>query len=223
MKVGVDAVLLGAWAGKKAGKILEIGTGCGVISLILAQRFPESKILAIDIDRKSINEAERNFETSPWRDNLKAKMLCFPEDIIDTTEKFDLIVSNPPYFESGIRRPESRREKARHQDSLTVYSLIKYGEILLSEKGRLAIIFPIDLLEKVENDIKETSLFIKRVCRIRDNEVRPQKRVMVECGHYENNDNFCEERLLTLFDIKEGRRVPTLGYKNLCRDLYLNF
>ena len=223
MKVGVDAVLLGAWAGKKAGKILEIGTGCGVISLILAQRFPESKILAIDIDKESVKEAERNFETSPWRDNLKANILRFPEDIIDTTKKFDLIVSNPPYFESGILRPDSRREKARHQDSLTVYSLIKYGEHILSEKGRLAIIFPIDFLERIEKDIIETGLILKRICRIRDNESKREKRVMIECSHREDCNEELKEESLTLFEIKEGRREPTLSYQNLCRDLYLKF
>ena len=223
MKVGVDAVLLGAWAGKKADNILEVGTGCGVISMILAQRFPSSKILAIDIDDPSVKEANMNFEASPWKDNLQAKNRRFPDDLIEIDEKYDLIVSNPPYFKSGIENPQSRREKARHQESLSVHSLITYGIGLLTDRGLMAIIFPIEFLESVIKHLRETGLTLKRVCRIRDREEKPAKRVMIECGRYYGGDESYEEEVLTLFHLKDGIRTPTAAYRDLCGELYLNF
>ena len=223
MKIGVDAVLLGSWVGKKANKILDVGTGCGIISLMLAQRFPEANIFAIDIDAPSIEESQINFRNSPWSSRLKTALIKFPEEIINKKEKFDLIVSNPPYFNSGIDFPLSPREKARHQDSLSIFSLIEKSPLLLENEGCLSLIFPIDYLEVAIERGKKYKLEVKRICKIRDNISRPEKRVMLEFV-------FCEKILdppsiesLILFKNGNNNREPTESYRKLCKDFYLKF
>lgn len=219
MKVGVDAVLLGSWAGQYANQVLDVGTGCGVIALLLAQRFLNAHITAIDIDLPSVEEASLNFKKSIWRERLNARKLEFPKEISSLGIKFDLIVSNPPYFKSGINVPLTRREKARHQDSLSLFTLIAHSRDLLNEQGRLAIIFPRVFFEEAINAIHDQGMIEKRVCFIRDNVKRTEKRVMMEIGFKETEKEMTKINRLTLFH--EG--MPTEEYRNLCHEFYLKF
>ncbi|MCH5227552.1 MAG: methyltransferase [Muribaculaceae bacterium] len=219
MKVGVDAVLLGSWAGIEAKKILEVGTGCGVISLVLAQRFPDAIISAIDIDSPSVDEANLNFQFSPWNDRIKAELKMFPDEILSVGKKFDLIVSNPPYFHSGIDSPKTRREKARHQNTLSPFTLIQHASSLLTPNGCLSMIFPFEFYEEVKKEAGLMSLKLYRECFIRDNEKRPEKRVMMEFISDSSEEGKQQSQHLTLF--KNGE--PTPEYRNLCHDLYLKF
>lgn len=221
MKVGVDAVLLGTWVkfrGKDL-KILDVGTGCGVISLILAQRFPGSKITAIDIDKGSIEEAGENFGRSEWKENLVALKMKYPEDLAADGDRYNLIVSNPPYFKSGISTPATSREKARHQGSLSVYTLIEKMRELLLPEGRLCVITPTEFLEEIERVCDRNGVEIKRVCYVRNNSNRPEKRMMLEMGLKDEAGEESEEEHLTLFE----SGIPTDAYRDLCRDFYLNF
>ena len=219
MKVGVDAVLLGSWAGENEAKILDVGTGCGVIALILAQRFPKAIIEAIDIDFPSVKEAAFNFSNSPWDKRLKVRLLKFPEEINNTEEKYDLIVSNPPYFKSGITSPATQREKARHQDSLSVFSLLRNAQKNLEEEGKLAIIFPRAYYEEALMTGENFNLLPNRICFIRDNEFRQDKRVMVEFTFNGRSQQHPQIEQLTLFD----RGEPTIEYRKLCHEFYLKF
>lgn len=180
MKVGVDAVLLGAWAGEKATRILDVGTGCGVISLMLAQRFPEALIDAIDIDESSVDEANLNFKNSPWSRRMKVWISEFPKRFEIINEKYDLIVSNPPFFQSGISQPSTPRERARHMDKLSVFTLLEFSPKILKEDGILAMIFPSEFEEKVIETASHYSLFPKRICKIKNREGKSEKRVMIE-------------------------------------------
>lgn len=217
MKVGVDAVLIGSWAGKNPSKILEVGSGCGVISLMLAQRFPNVTIEAIDIDKASVDECNDNFVHSPWSDRLKVNQKTFPEDVVAMGRRYDLIVSNPPFFKSGIDNPVTPREKARHQNSLSMFSLIKYSQALLTDKGRLAMIFPVEFYDEVLKYAEEEGLCLNRECKVRNNIRRPVKRVMMEFAL--ENAGFVEKQELVMFE--DG--VPSAAYLNLCRDFYLKF
>lgn len=218
MKIGVDAVLIGSWAGEKASKILDVGTGCGVIALIMAQRFPEARVDAIDIDSSSIEEANKNFFNSIWRENMKACLEVFPDETMMRQEKYDLIVSNPPFFNSGVTNPATPREKARHQTALSVFSLLKYSGNILTDKGSLAVIFPSMDSEEVVAYSSEYGWKLKKTCFIRNKISLPEKRVMMEFTKDATTD-FQDTEQLTLFECGE----PTDQYRALCKNLYIKF
>lgn len=220
MKVGVDAVLLAAWVNLGGQKVLEVGGGCGVISLMLAQRYPDAFITAIDIDKGSVRESDYNFNHSPWPGRLKSAELKFPEDVVCSQEKFDLIISNPPFFDAGIKNPLTSREKARHQGDLSVFSLLDHGGEILNEGGKLSVIFPADQYHRVKDYAAERGWVICRECRVRNNIRTPEKRVMIE--FVKGNNGVSEEieiERVTLFS--DGG--PTERYRELCSAFYLKF
>ena len=154
MKVGTDGVLLGAWCPvENACHVLDVGTGCGVIALMIAQRNSLAVITGIDIDEGAIQEATINFERSPWNERLTARICDFNE--LDTRDRYELIVSNPPYFTNGVLPTGNARTQARHTASLTYRQLIEGAARLLTDEGTLALISPTD----VESDIIEAATF----------------------------------------------------------------
>ncbi|MCH5240633.1 MAG: methyltransferase [Muribaculaceae bacterium] len=220
MKVGVDAVLLGAWAVsiKKEPYILDVGTGCGVIALMLAQRYPAATIQGIDIDEASISEAQTNINNSPWGSRLSAALKRFPEDILNSSQRYDLIVSNPPFFDSGVKNPTTPREKARHQAALSPYSLIENSPSLLNTGGSLCMIIPYEILAKVMKLVEEKGLCVNKVCYVKNNIKRPVKRVMIEIGFPKEKEDNVEVEHLILFENGE----PTPAYRALTGIFYLN-
>lgn len=177
MKVGTDGVLLGAWCPiGEARRVLDVGTGCGVIALMMAQRKPEAIIDAIDIDSDAIEEAVINFKRSPWHDRLTARVMDFND--LKATMKYDLIVSNPPFFTNGILPTGKARTIARHTDTLTYRQLIEGSAELLSTTGILAFITPAD----IESDIIEISSFaslpVRRLTRVIPVETGNPKRIL---------------------------------------------
>lgn len=217
MKVGVDGVLIGAWSGQREGKILDIGTGCGLIAMILAQRFPHSAIEGIDIDASSVEEAAINFRNSPWSSNLEATLSVFPIETIARGRRYDLIVSNPPFYNSGVKNPATTRERARHQDLLSIFSLMDNADELLEEGGRLAFIFPVEDYDNALKYASDRNLNLQRECFVRDNPNRPEKRVMIEFA--KETTGIIETQHLVMFE----NGLPTEEYKKLCGDLYLKF
>lgn len=150
MKVGTDGVLLGAWAcdGFTPARVADIGTGTGLIALMCAQRFPDARITAIDIHTPSLEDAARNIAASPWHDRI---------DIIDENfvrwvpdRKFDLIISNPPFFTEALRSPDTARAASRHAGDLSPVSLIERAPDLLTPSGCIAFIAPVALDDEVE-------------------------------------------------------------------------
>ena len=165
MKVGTDGVLLGAWCPvDNVRRVLDVGTGCGVIALMVAQRNATAVIDAIDIDPDAIEEAALNFANSPWSERLTAFMEDFNHR--HAVEGYDLIVSNPPYFTNGVLPTGDARTQARHTASLTYRQLVEGAVRLLNENGLLAIITPTD----AENEIVEASAFaslpVRRLTRV---------------------------------------------------------
>lgn len=143
MKVGIDGVLLGAWANvANARKVLDIGTGTGLIALMIAQRCNAS-IQAIDIEESAVVQARENTSRSPWVNRIKVHQMSLQEFTKSTTERFDLIVSNPPYFINSTKAPEESRNTARHTDTLTHEELVDQAILLLEPKGKLCIILPV--------------------------------------------------------------------------------
>lgn len=165
MKVGTDGVLLGAWcpvAG--ARRVLDVGTGCGVIALMVAQRNCEALIDAIDIDADAIEEATVNFERSPWRERLTARIQDFND--MNGMRQYDLIVSNPPYFTNGILPTGDSRTAARHTESLSYRQLIEVSKRLLNSDGTLAFISPTDAEGIIIQAATYASLPIHRLIRV---------------------------------------------------------
>lgn len=141
MKVGTDGVLLGAWVSiEGARRILDVGTGTGLIALQLAQRCPEARITAIEIDREAALQAKENVLRSPWPDRVSVECCDFTE--FTSTKKFDLIVSNPPYFVDALRCPDAQRNLARHSDGLNYEVLFGHSAPLLNKDGQISVIIP---------------------------------------------------------------------------------
>lgn len=143
MKVGTDGVLLGAWTDcSSAKRILDIGTGSGLIALMLAQRSDDAIIDAIDIDEAACKQAEFNFTRSSFFKRLRAYHTSIRD--FHPAESYDLIVSNPPFFSASLKSPDSQRNLARHDDSLTLDLLFGRVRHLLNPKGRFCLILPIE-------------------------------------------------------------------------------
>lgn len=178
MKVGTDAVLIGAWTEVgTAQRILDIGTGCGIIALMLAQQSQNSKVIGIDIDQNSVKEALANAENSPWIKRIQIEQ-CGLQDY-EPDQPFDLIVSNPPFFNEGTASPEEKRATARHTISLSFKSLMQHANRLLNKTGRLSIIIPADNCIEVIRLAKENSLYINRIMEFRSKEHRPIERSLM--------------------------------------------
>jgi len=138
MKVGIDGVLLGIWTDvKNASRILDIGTGTGLIALILAQRNKNSTIEAVDIEADAVSQAVENVKNSPWAERIKVQQVSLQEFAGRKNDRFDLIVSNPPYFVNSTKTPLQNRTTARHTDSLTHEELIENAIRLLAPNGRI--------------------------------------------------------------------------------------
>lgn len=153
MKVGTDGVLLGAWTSvQHSRRILDIGTGTGLVALMLAQR-SQSAITALEIDSQAAVQATENFGRSPWRDRVEVVVADFKQYRPDT--QFDVIVSNPPFFVDSMKCPDNQRSIARHNNELTYDDLLRGVSALLSSDGAFTLVIPTDAADRVK-DIAQT-------------------------------------------------------------------
>ena len=219
MKVGMDGVLLGAWADASgAERILDIGTGTGLIALMLAQRNASAQIEAIEIDQEAFQEAVLNAQQSPWNDKIQIENSSFQDFAERTDQKYDLIVSNPPFFANGLKAPKENRAQARHSDSLPLDILISGATNLLAENGRIALVLPVESLTEIKQLTLSNQLYISRLCRIKPNPLKPDFRILIELTH--NECVTSEEHLMIEF---EKHHDYTAEYKELTKDFYLKF
>ncbi|MBR4805261.1 MAG: methyltransferase, partial [Bacteroidales bacterium] len=161
MRVNTDGVLLGAWATlpSNATGILDVGTGTGVIALMIAQRLgfqqPHCQIVAIDVDNASCKQAQENFQQSKWSESLVAKHISLQD--FNTEKLFDLIISNPPYFNNALKNPSEAKRTARHTDTLSYQDLTNAASKLLKPNGRLSVIIPFDEYPTMQSAIIATN------------------------------------------------------------------
>lgn len=176
MKVGTDGVLLGAWAlgGKR---ILDIGSGTGLISLMMAQRYPEAQVVGIDLDAEACAEARENVAASPFADRVNI-VDCRLQDY-ESVEKFDAIVSNPPFFLNSLKNPDSKRSMARHADSLPFRDLFLGVKRLLSEEGVFSAIVPSEVLDAFTSEAYLLGFCLVRQCGVKTVERKQPKRFML--------------------------------------------
>ncbi len=212
MKVGVDGVLLGAWARlPDTGDVLDVGTGCGLIALMAAQRCG-CRIVGIDIDEGAVEEANANYMTSPWSDRLRAEKT----DFLSVEGKWDSIVSNPPFFDAGPVE-DSARMAARHVGSLSPLSLIRHAPLLLREHGTLSLIAPYESLAAMKDMASRSGVCLTRVAYVSTVASQSPKRVLCE---FSLTSGLTEESNLA---VETAPGVYTDGYIALTRDFYLRF
>ena len=179
MKIGTDGVILGAWAFESYSpeRILDVGAGTGLISLMMAQRFPTAQITGIEIDASAASEAAHNIDRSPWRDRIS----IINGDFSDCDLKhFDAIVSNPPFFTSGLQSPDLQRADARHEGCLSIDKLLERSADILTDGGRLAIILPYERLDKTIYHAAVRHLDVSRIAELSPAPLAQPIRAMIE-------------------------------------------
>lgn len=220
MKVGMDGVLLGAWVDPcGAEHILDIGTGTGLIALMMAQKSGSALIDAIEIDPEAVEEAKMNLQESPWSNRIRVECCSFQEFVARTDRKYGLIVSNPPFFaKDGLKAPAQNRAQARHSDSLPLDVLISRATNLLAENGRIALVLPFGSLPEIKQLAVSNHLYLSRLCRIKPNPVKHDFRILVELTQKE-----CVTSKKHLMIEFEKHHDYTPEYKDLTKDFYLKF
>ena len=220
MKVGTDSVLLGAWA---AGglKILDIGTGTGLMALMMAQRFPSARIDGIEIDEGALEDSRFNTLQSPFKDriNIINTSLQDYHPCTDTQEKgiYDAIVCNPPYFINSLKNPLQQRTTARHTDTLSHQELVFHAARLLKEHGTLSVIIPSDNKELLEAEAVFNGLSTERIVNIKTRTSKPVKRCMIEFKKGLTVHSSVSEEVLANSD-----NSRTEWYHNLTKEFYIN-
>lgn len=215
LKVGTDGVLIGAWAtANKHKRILDIGTGTGLIALMAAQRFPNAQIDAVEMQEEAIELAKRNFENSPWADRLHLHPIRIQDYASDNY--YNLIVSNPPFFENSKKSGEEARDVARHTDQLAFTELILCANNLLKEGGTFAVILPAEVEEKFIRLSRAQGLYCNAICRISPTPKKVSKRVMLAFNKFSKT---CLESELIIE--ANGRHQYSKEYIRLTQDFYL--
>ena len=179
MKVGTDGCLLGAWADiAQSRRILDVGCGSGLIAIMAAQRCAEARITGIELDEDAASQARENADASPWSERID----IVHEDFLKYSpeEKFDTILSNPPYFTNSLKCPDDKRAKARHNDSLSSIDLLTQAHSLLLDGGKLSVVIPAEQSETWRVQAVSTNLQLTRIVYIHTRPTAAPKRVLME-------------------------------------------
>jgi tRNA1Val (adenine37-N6)-methyltransferase len=217
MKIGTDGVLLGAWTSvQDAYSILDIGAGTGILALMLAQRSDAEQIDALEIDEDAYEQCVENFENSSWADRLfcyHAALDEFVEEMED--EKYDLIISNPPFYTEDYKSGDTARNMARFAEALPFEELIKFASELLSDEGSFAVIIPYSEEEYFLKLSEQVNLFPNRITRVRGTESTPLKRSLLQLSFTEKP--FSSNELI----LEESRHQYTKDYQKMVAPFYL--
>ena len=218
LRVGTDAVLLGAWANFEGAKsILDVGTGTGVIALMLAQRH-EAYIKGIDINPLAAKQSMDNFKNNLWASRMHSRHISV-QDLSYTGQKYDGIICNPPFFAGSLHSPDTRKTEAKHSDLvLPLDELFLSAVNLLTENGSLAIILPAELYDKAIYLANQQSLFPSKVLWVRTLADKPPKRVLIHL--YRKKHTPINESIISIEHLPEGRFLPE--YEKLVEDYFLN-
>jgi tRNA1Val (adenine37-N6)-methyltransferase len=218
MKVGVDSVMLGAWADVvQAKNILDVGTGCGLLALMLAQRNDNATITAIDIDENAALQAAENVQNSIWKNRIEVQNITLQQFANTTDKRFDLIICNPPFFVNSLQTPDKQRTTARHATDLTHEDLIFCAKKLLTEQGKLSLILPVKEAGNCLAIAELSALFCNRKTTVFPKPNAAPKRILLELGGIEaaipHND------AITILATNGKEFTPE--YTELVKDFYL--
>lgn len=219
MKVGTDGVLLGAWADcKDAFTLLDIGTGTGLIALMLAQR-TQGMIDGIEINQNAFDEACYNVEASDWQQRITLFNMPLQEYARICSKKYDVIVSNPPFFTNALKTPDAQRSMARHTDSLAPVELFEGVKQLIAPRGSLFIVIPCSSHDEFMGLAQKHGLTCRKKLWVKPTPNIQPKRVLLEFYHGQTAN--CIED--TLVVEQHGRHQYSEEYKALTKDYYLAF
>jgi tRNA1Val (adenine37-N6)-methyltransferase len=218
MKIGTDGVLLGAWTpiDNNPFSILDIGTGTGIIALMLAQRSNAQQIDALEIDEDAYEQSVDNFENSPWSDRLFCFHAGLDEFVEEPEDEYDLIVSNPPFYTEDYKTENEQRDLARFADAMPFEDLIEAAALLLSENGIFSVIIPFKEEEKFVTLAKEYELYPIKITRVKGTPASEIKRSLLAFVRDENTAVLTDELV-----IETARHIYTPEYIELTKDFYL--
>ena len=218
MKIGMDAVLLGAYSGRLNFKTaLDIGCGCGILSLMLAQE-GQGSVYAIDVDENAAAEASLNFQNSPWNDQLLSEKISVQDFVEKSDQKFDKIICNPPYFQNSLKSTTKGRNIARHSESLSFTDLSNAVARLISIDGHFDVIIPFDSAEKMEKHMLDEGLNLQSQLLIRNREGEKPIRIIQRYSKGEQMGLKCSS--LVIFDYNGDYSDHFVA---LTRHYYYNF
>ncbi|MCK8521095.1 methyltransferase [Aquimarina sp. D1M17] len=218
MKIGTDGVLLGAWTPVDASvnSILDIGTGTGVIALMMAQRGNAEIVDALEIDADAYEQAVDNFEASPWGDRLFCYHASYQEFVEEIDDQYDLLISNPPFYAEDYKTADQKRDLARFQDALPFEHILIGATKLLTDLGQLAIIVPVNEEQKLVHLGERVGLYPQKITRVRGTLTSEVKRSMLLFGK-KRGEVKTDELVIEI-----SRHQYTKEYISLTQDFYLN-
>ena len=218
MKIGTDAVLLGAWCpiDNTPKSILDIGAGTGVLALMLAQRTNADQIDALEIDEEAYEQCVENFEASAWADKLFCYHAGLDEFVDEPEDEYDLIISNPPFYSEDFKTENEQRDLARFQDAMPFEDLIEAADLLLSENGLFAVVIPYKEEERFIDLCAEYELYPVKATRVKGSHKTPIVRTLLAFKRFELSVLTADELVVEI-----NRHEYTDDYINLTQDFYL--
>ncbi len=215
MKVGTDGVLLGAWADlKHAHRILDIGTGTGLIALMAAQRNRDAQIDAIEIEEQAFIQAQENIATTPWKNRIKIKHVSL--QYYYPNVQYDSIVCNPPFFINSTKNPNDIRTLARHNDTLSHKELINHAKRLLTPQGSFHLILPITEAWKLITYAQSVNFYAIHLTFVHPTPCKSPKRILIELSLTQKS--YCEDNIT----IELERHCYSEAYSKLTQQFYLH-
>ena len=218
MKIGTDGILIGAWVNvSNKFKALDIGSGTGIISIMLCQRNLNLELDSVELSPSAIKDAKINIENCDWSDRIK----LFHQDLKDfhPDSNYDLIVSNPPYFKKSLQPSNLERSKARHQNDLKLEDILKFSKQNLTKDGSLNIILPFEQKKEAIEFAKKHGLNAIRECAVYPKPNKAPHRILIEFSRSENKQLIKESLVIE----EAGRHNYSEDYKKLTREFYTIF
>jgi tRNA1Val (adenine37-N6)-methyltransferase len=218
MKIGTDGVLLGAWTPilNHPFSVLDIGSGTGILSLMIAQRSTAEQIDALEIDENAFEQCVENFENSPWNDRLYCYHAGLDEFMEEPEDEYDLIVSNPPFYSEDYKTESDQRDLARFQDALPFEDLVEAASVLLSENGIFTVIIPYKEEAKFIGLAKACNLFPFKITHVKGTPTTEIKRSLLAFSFSEKEKINTDELI-----IETARHQYTTEYIALTKAFYL--
>lgn len=214
MKVSTDSILLGSWANvEDAINILDVGTGSGILTLLLAQK-SNASFIAIDVNEEAILLAKKNFVLSKWANRLVASQSSFQS--FQSENKFDIIISNPPYFQETIVSPKESRKNARHQVQLTFSELLLHTRRLLSPNGKAYFCVPFQSFVAFKKEAERQGLYVNQHLQVKATEVKSPYLSLLELQHQQLKNAY-ESKVLSIYN---SQGTYTQAFIALTKDAY---